>query len=204
MGLTSSMNVGITTRPCGNLLISPDILSPPPTKKQPDVVDRTGDALVREIIAPYIAGFNVIELVSKQITSEQKQTIRQITHELIGPEIVEETDDSMIVQDMQNPVELSLHKSVQRMYLIASSIQTDAIHALSSSDSDLAIDVSNRDDEVDRLYLPIEKQLRIMLRSGQVIDSKKDMTPDISLDMTLAAQPIEKIAYYAKKLRLSQ
>ena len=110
----------------------------------------------------------------------------------------------MIVQDMQNHVELSLHKSVQRMYLVASSIQTGTIHAMASSDSDLAIDVSNRDDEVDRLYLPIEKQLRIMLRSGQVIDSKKDMTPDISLDMTLAAQPIEKIAYYAKKLRLSQ
>ncbi len=60
---------------------------------------------------------------------------------------------------MQNPVELSLHQFVRRMYLVASSMQTDAIHALVSSDSDLAIDVSNRDDEVDRLYLPIEKQL---------------------------------------------
>lgn len=35
----------------------------------------------------------MIELVSKRITTEQKQTIRQITHKLIGPEIVEETAD---------------------------------------------------------------------------------------------------------------
>ena len=202
VGLTSGMNVGITTRPDGNLLISPDISSPSPTKKQLDVTDRTGDVLVREIIASYIAGFNVIELVSKRITAEQKQTIRQITHKLIGPEIVEETADRMIIQDLLNPVELSLRQSVRRMYLIASSMQTDAIHALASSDSDLAMDVSSRDDEVDRLYLLIEKQLRIMLRSGQVIDSQKDMTPDMSLDLSLAAQPIEKIADHARKIAL--
>ena len=35
----------------------------------------------------------------------------------------------MIVQDMHNPGELSLHQSVRRMFLIASSMQTDAIHA---------------------------------------------------------------------------
>ncbi|MBC2698626.1 MAG: phosphate uptake regulator PhoU [ANME-2 cluster archaeon] len=204
VGLTSGMNVGITTRPDGSLLISPDIPSPSPspTKKQLDVTDRTGDVLVREIIASYIAGFNVIELVSKRITAEQKQTIRQITHKLIGPEIVEETADRMIIQDLLNPVELSLRQSVRRMYLIASSMQTDAIHALASSDSDLAMDVSSRDDEVDRLYLLIEKQLRIMLRSGQVIDSQKDMTPDMSLDLSLAAQPIEKIADHARKIAL--
>ena len=40
-----------------------------------------------------IAGINVIERVSKRITAGQKQTIRQITHKLIGPEIVEETAD---------------------------------------------------------------------------------------------------------------
>ena len=108
----------------------------------------------------------------------------------------------MIVQDMHNPGELSLHQSVRRMYLIASSMQTDAIHALASSDSDLAMYASSRDDEVDRLYLLIEKQLRIMLRSGQVIDSQKDMTPDMSLDLSLAAQPIEKIADHARKIAL--
>lgn len=202
VGLASGMNVGITTRPDGRLLISPDISSPSPTKKQMDVTDKTGDVLVREIIASYIAGFNVIELVSKRITAEQKQTIRQTTHKLIGPEIVEETADRMIVQDLLNPGELSLHQSVRRMYLIASSMQTDAMHALVSSDSDLAMDVSSRDDEVDRLYLLIEKQLRIMLRSGQVIDSQKDMTPDMSLDITLAARQLEKIADHARKIAL--
>ena len=105
----------------------------------------------------------------------------------------------MIVQDMHNPGELSLHQSVRRMYLIASSMQTDAIHALASSDSDLAMYASSRDDEVDRLYLLIEKQLRIMLRRGQVNDSQKGMTPDISPDPCLAARPNESIADHARK-----
>ena len=89
VGLASDMNVGITTRSYGSLLIS----SLSPTKKQLDVTNRTEDILVREIIAFYIAGINVIERVSKRITAGQKQTIRQITHKLIGPEIVEETAD---------------------------------------------------------------------------------------------------------------
>jgi len=87
----SDMNVGITTRPDGSLLISPDISFPSPTKKQLDVTNRTGDMLLRGIIAFYIAGFNVIELVSIRINAGQKQTIRQITHKPIGPEIVKET-----------------------------------------------------------------------------------------------------------------
>lgn len=202
MGLTSGTNVGITTRPDGALLITPDISSPTPMQTILDVTDKTGEALTREVIATYIAGFSVIELRSARITAEQKQTIRQITHKLIGPEIVEETADMMVIQDLLNPVELSLRQSVKRMFLIAHSMQTDAIQSLVSSDMDLARDVEQRDDEVDRLYLLIEKQLRSMLRSGQVIDSQKDMTPDMSLDMSLAARPIERIADHARKIAM--
>ena len=108
----------------------------------------------------------------------------------------------MIVQDMQNPGELSLHQSVRRMYLIASSMQTDAIHALTSSDSDLAMDVSSKDDDVDRLYLHIEKQLHIMLFSSQVIDLQKDMISGMGLDLSLAARHIERIADNARKIAL--
>ena len=106
----------------------------------------------------------------------------------------------MIIQDMQNPGELSLHQSVRRMYMIASFMQTYAIQALASSDPDLAMYVSGRDGEVDRLYLHIEKQLRIILRSGQAIDSQKYMTPDMSLDLSLAGRHIERIANHARKI----
>jgi len=62
------------------------------------------------------------------------------------------------------------------------------------------MDVAQRDDEVDRLYLLIEKQLRIIVRSGMVKDAQKDMTLDMSLDLSLASLPIERIADHARKI----
>lgn len=203
LGITSGMNVGITARPDGALIITPATSFPAPLKKKLDVTGKTGEPLIREIVASYIAGFNIIELTSSRITVEQKQTIRQIIHKLIGPEIMEETAERMIIQDLLNPTELSLRQSVRRMFLIAISMHNDAIHALAGSDKELAMDVAQRDDEVDRLYLLIEKQLRSMLRRGQVIDSQKDLTPDMSLDLSLAAYPVERIADHARKIALS-
>ncbi|MBW6518246.1 MAG: phosphate uptake regulator PhoU [ANME-2 cluster archaeon] len=203
VGVTNGTNVGITIRPDGALIITPDVSSPSPSKKQLDVTGKHGEPLVREIIASYIAGFNIIELISQRISTEQKQTIRQITHKLIGPEIIEDTANHMTIQDLLNPNELSLRQSVRRMYSIAASMHTDAIQAISSYDIDLAMDVAQRDDEVDRLNLLIEKQLRLMLRSGQVIDSQKDITPEMSLDLSLAARPIERIADHARKIALA-
>ncbi|NIA03020.1 MAG: phosphate uptake regulator PhoU [Nitrospirae bacterium] len=200
VGVTNGMNVGITIRPDGTLLITPNTLSPAPAQNLLDVTGKSGEVLIREIIASYIAGFNIIEIRSNRITAEQKQTIREITHKLIGPEIIEETADRMILQDLLNPAELSLFQSVRRMFLIANSMQNDALQALTFNDIDLAMDVAERDDEVDRLYLLIEKQLRIMLRSGMVRDSQKDMTLDMSLDLSQASLPIERIADHARKI----
>jgi phosphate uptake regulator len=200
VGVTNGMNVGITIRPDGTLLITPNTSSPSPTQNKLDVTGKSGDVLIREIIASYIAGFNIIEIRSNRITAEQKQTIREITHKLIGPEIIEETADRMILQDLLNPAELSLFQSVRRMFLIANSMQNDALQALTSNDIDLAMDVAQRDDEVDRLYLLIEKQLRIIVRSGMVKDAQKDMTLDMSLDLSLASLPIERIADHARKI----
>lgn len=202
VGVTNGMNVGITIRPDGTLLITPNTSSPSPAQNKLDVTGKSGEVLIREIIASYIAGFNIIEIRSNRITAEQKQTIREITHKLIGPEIIEETADRMILQDLLNPAELSLFQSVRRMFLIANSMQNDALQALISNDIDLAMDVAQRDDEVDRLYLLIEKQLRIIVRSGMVKDSQKDMTLDMSLDLSLASLPIERIADHTRKIAL--
>ncbi len=50
------------------------------------------------------------------------------------------------------------------------------------------------------LSLHIEKQLRIMLLSVQVINLQKDMTSGMSPDLSLAARHIEKIADHARKI----
>lgn len=160
---------------------------------------KDGDNLVREIIAAYIAGYNTIELKSNKILSRQRDTVRKTVNMLIGPEIIEETSDKIVLQDILNPAELSVKKSIKRMFMISSAMQENAIMALKEKDFDLAKDVMERDSEVDKLFLLVSKQFRMVMRDVSVAD-KFDMTMEEHLDLRLASYPLERIGDHATKI----
>jgi len=160
---------------------------------------KEGDNLVREIIGAYIAGFNSIELRSSKILSKQREIVRKTVNMLIGPEIIEETADKIVLQDILNPAELSVKKSIKRMYMIGSSMQENAIMALKEKDFDLATDVAERDSEVDKLFLLVSKQFRMVMRDISIAD-KFDMSMEEHLDMRLCAYPLERIGDHATKI----
>lgn len=160
---------------------------------------KDGDNLIREIIGAYIAGYNSIELRSGKILSRQRDTVRRTVNMLIGPEIIEETSDKIVLQDILNPAELSVKKSIKRMFMIISSMQENAITALKEKDFDLAKDVADRDGEVDKLFLLVSKQFRMVMRDISIAD-KFDMSMEEHLDMRLCAYPLERIGDHATKI----
>ncbi len=162
---------------------------------------KDGDNLIREIIGAYIAGFNSIELKANKILSKQRDTVRKTVNMLIGPEIIEETSDKIVLQDVLNPAELSVKKSIKRMHMITSSMQENAITALKDKDFDLAKDVGARDSEVDKLFLLVSKQFRMVMRDVSIAD-KFDMPMEEHLDMRLCASPLERIGDHAAKICL--
>jgi phosphate uptake regulator len=105
----------------------------------------------------------------------------------------------MVIQDILNPNELPIKKGVHRMFLIAGSMQKDAVRALKTGDYDLALDVSQRDDEVDRLFLLISKQFRSILCGGKMADSSETSIEEYH-DFRMAASPLERIADHAQKI----
>ncbi|CAJ37785.1 phosphate uptake regulator (PhoU family) [Methanocella arvoryzae MRE50] len=160
---------------------------------------KDGDNLIREIIGAYIAGYNSIELRSSKILSKQRDTVRKTVNMLIGPEIIEETSDQIVLQDTLNPAELSVKKSIKRMFMIVSSMQENAITALKEKDFDLAKDVSDRDIEVDKLFLLVSKQFRMVMRNISIAD-KFAMSMEEHLDMRLCATPLERIGDHSAKI----
>ena len=177
------------------------------TKNSPDVhhskviyiEGKDGDNLVREIIAAYIAGYTSIELKANKILSKQRDTVRKTVNMLIGPEIIEETLDKIVLQDILNPAELSVKKSIRRMFMITRSMQENAIRALKEKDFDLAQDVTDRDSEVDKLFLLVSKQFRMVMRDISIAD-KFDMSMEEHLDMRLSSYPLERIGDHATKI----
>jgi len=92
--------------------------------------EKQGDALTRSIISLYIAGYEVIKIEGEQITSEQRGTIRRTTQSLIGPEIVEESSDQIIIRNLSDLSELSINETLSRIYQISRTMFEDTIEAM--------------------------------------------------------------------------
>ncbi|AKB74224.1 hypothetical protein MSLAZ_0963 [Methanosarcina lacustris Z-7289] len=193
------MRVSIQAQPDGKLLIDPILEGHTIKTKKIDVTGYEAKALERNIIAAYLYGYDRMEFSSKRILAEQKQVIRKVCYKLIGPEIIEESSNCVVIQDLLNPNELHIKKGIQRMSLITGSMQKDAIRALKTVDHDLALDVSQRDDEVDRLFLLISKQFRSVLCGGRIPDSSKTSIEEYH-DFRMAASPIERIADHSQRI----
>lgn len=197
VGIETGMRVSLQAQPDGKLLIDPILEERAIKTKRIDVTDREVKALERDIVAAYLYGYDRIEFSAERILAEQKQAIRKVCYKLIGPEIIEESSSCVVIQDLLNPNELPIKKGVHRMFLIAGSMQKDAVRALKTVDHDLALDVSQRDDEVDRLCLLISKQFRSILCGGNMPDLAETSIGEYH-EFRMASSPLERIADHAQ------
>lgn len=164
-----------------------------------DIGDLSGDHLTRSVMTMYVSGFDVITLKADRVTSEQRRAIRTATQNLVGVEVLEETAERVVIQDLLDSSELSVTNAVERMHLIAASMLRDAISAVVQNDTEIAEDVADRDDDVDRLWLVVSRIFRGTLRSPAA-------APDLGIsredcfDYHSTARQLERIADHATKI----
>jgi phosphate uptake regulator len=158
------------------------------------------DTLFRKFIGAYLAGYDVIEINSKdKMLPATRQSIRRMIHNVIGPEIIDESANYVKIKDLLDSSDLSLVQGLRRMYIITRGMHKDAIVSLKNQDTDLAEDVETRDDEVDKFYWMIAKQHNLVMNDMFVADKMK-VKPNEVLGYLLVARSIERIADHAKKL----
>jgi phosphate uptake regulator len=182
----------------GSLLLTPTTSG----EKQEGSLDISGmqdDELMRAVMTMYVSGFDVLALEAERITAEQRRVIRNATQGLVGLEVLEETSDSVVVQDLLDSAELSIHSAVRRMHLISISMLEDAINALADRDGDIAQDVMERDDDVDRLWYVVSRIYRGALRSPEVAQ-EIGMTRETAFDYHSSARQLERVADHAAKI----
>jgi len=166
-------------------------------EKDVTAVIREPEGLERQIRANYLAGADTIVIdLGRRMTPAMREQVKTAIHKLIGLEIVEEEANSMTIQCLLQPTSMPVKSTLKRAYTLAASMHKEAEQALADGDVELAESVSRRDDEVDRLYFLMVRQLRLALRNPSVAE-KLGVGPAECLDLRMAAKYVETIADYS-------
>jgi len=170
-----------------------------PTEGTLSVAGLEGEELTRAVMTMYVSGVDVIALEGSPIESSQRRTIREATQGLVGLEVIEETREDVVIRDLLDSAELSIHDAVTRMRLIALSMLRDALTALRELDHDLATDVIGRDDDLDRLWMVVARIFRATLRSPTAAE-ELGLPREVCFDYHSSARQLERIGDHATKI----
>jgi phosphate uptake regulator len=187
--------IGIIKQSDGTLLITPRTYSEQTRReKQLDVNDKIDKTYIfRQLIGAYISGYNSIKIKSStRLSVPVRKIVNQFIQTTVGQEVMEETDNSITIKDLLNPVEMPINNTIKRMKIIVESMNKDVLQALEIKDETLLKDVILRDNDLDRLHWLIARQYNIISRNANLA-KKMDITIGISSTSFLISRTIERI-----------
>jgi len=195
-------SVAMLPLPDGTLLVNPHI-----SRKDKDsrkrVVSLDSDnpeQTHREFIGAYLSGYNVFEFRSRTlIDKDTRQLVRRIGESVIGPQIVDETPNSIVMRNLLDASDFSLSKAVKRMHIVARDMQLEALALVQKRSDEIAEDLVRRDDDVDRLARMITKQYNLILRDVS-FSEKMAVRPQEALGYLMISRTLERIADHAVRI----
>jgi Phosphate uptake regulator len=147
----------------------------------------------KKILSYYLLGYHVINIVSdKKFSEEERRLIVNFARNLIGIEIVEETMNSITLHNLINDTSINPVKILLRLNAITSTMYVEIIKGLQEEDKELIKQVIERDNEVDRLYFLMVRQIRSIVQNEAILN-KLNLTYTDCLDLRIAGLLLEKI-----------
>ena len=125
--------------------------------------------LTRVITANYILGHDTIQIVAKdELKKHHLEEIRSTTQRLTGLSIVEQTLRQVTLQSFVDPTRFPIYGLMRRLHIILSSMLEIPIKAMLERRPELASEVSHMEEESDRIYWLIVRQLLLAIRDRSV------------------------------------
>ncbi len=135
-------------------------------------IDEETSSITRKLISLYFLGFRTINVKPKEgrLKPVQRTAVKDaVRRMLMGTEIISDSSSGITIQVLVNLLELSVDGAFKRMIHLAKSMLNDAILALKEQNFDLAQEVINTDDEVDRFGFYIIRQLKIAIQNEHML-----------------------------------
>jgi len=164
---------------------------------KPEEEDST---IIRKLISLYLLGFTIINVRSKvgRLKPSQRNSIKDaVKGILMGTEITADSTEGITIQVLINLFELSVDGALKRMLIIAKSMQNDALLAQEEGNIELAKEVINSDDEVDRFSFYIMRQLKIAIQNEHMLNEMGIESPYHCLGYRLIVKNIERVGDHA-------
>jgi len=125
--------------------------------------------LTRVITANYILGHDTIQVVAKdELKKTHLEEIRATTQRLTGLSIVEQTLKQITLQSFVDPTRFPIYGLIRRLHIIIASMLDASAKALTEGRPELAAEVSHMEEESDRIYWLIVRQLLLAIRDRSV------------------------------------
>ncbi len=203
IGLSAGDYVAVLPQPDGSLIILPESMFKEAPQEATIVVDGTmePETVVRYFIAYYLAGYNLVKIKFEPEALSHKRAIKKvIKSKLVGAELIEESTLDMAIQFLVDHTQLPALRALMRMSSISKSMIRDSIEALVILNRSLAEEVIARDDEVDKFYLFLVRQLKMAVKNSSILSEVGFKTTRDCLGYRIIAKSVERIADHAQKI----
>jgi phosphate uptake regulator len=157
--------------------------------------------LTRVITANYILGHDTIQVVAKdELKKVHLEEIRATTNRLTGLSIVEQTLNQITLQSFVDPTRFSIYGLMRRLHVILSSMLDASIKALLERRPELAAEVIHMEEESDRIYWLIVRQLLLAIRDRSAGSKMGIESPLHILGNRVVAKTLEEMADSAENI----
>jgi phosphate uptake regulator len=156
--------------------------------------------IVRRLISLYFLGFKTINVKPKagRFKPAQRGAIKDAVKKmLMGTEIISDSTSGITIQVLVNLMELSVNGAFKRMMHLANTMMADALLAIQESNYELAREIINTDDEVDRFGFYIIRQLKIAIQNEHMLKEMGFKNARDCLGYRLVVKNIERTGDHA-------
>jgi len=204
LGLKQGDQIRMTRKSSSTLELYPTKFQPKAQQIEDATVEIDSEeevsSIVRKLISLYFLGFKTINVKPKsgRLKPDQRNAVKEaVKRMLMGSEIISDSINGITIQVLVNLLELSVDGAFKRMIHLAKSMSTDALLAIKENNLDLAQEVINTDDEVDRFGFYIIRQLKIAIQNEHMLKEMGFRNARNCLGYRLVVKNIERTGDHA-------
>jgi len=204
LGLKQGDQIRMARKGSSTLELYPPKFESRSQKKEDAVIEINDDektsGIIRKLISLYFLGYKTINVKPKsgRLNPNQRNAVKEAVKKmLMGSEIISDSTSGITIQVLVNLLELSVDGAFKRMLHLTKSMSNDALLAVKENNLELAQEVINTDDEVDRFGFYIIRQLKIAIQNEHMLKEMGFRNARDCLGYRLVVKNIERTGDHA-------